>query len=236
LRLILLVSSPKNAQLEEFFRSQGATLSVGCGSSTFGAYGVRAIPSKFLIGVDGKVLATGRVTKEQIDAALAQVSRPPARDYSELFEGALREIERGRFGEAQKELKSLERNRHATDADKENLAALQAWIEEQATKGLADAEGLAESDPVAARDRLEKVQARFEGTPTEKEAKKLLKSLESKNKKLFKAADLMRRAAALEAAGQTREAIAAYTAAASAGKGLPIALEAEAKARALQSK
>lgn len=198
------------AAVEKFVQKHGITYPIVSSKEAMRTYGIKAVPTKFLLNVEGKVVGSSS-NAQTIEGLLKDVDLVPALEYSKKFDGVLKLVRAGDYAKAAPELAKLEKD---TGKDGENAKAVSAWIEKQGEKRLASADAARDGGEIfSARDDYAEVERRWPGKgEAVKGAKARLEALKKDKdaKKALGVEKVFQEAVACEKAKDTARAAACY--------------------------
>jgi hypothetical protein len=125
------------------------------------AYGIAGWPSKYLVGASGKVVWNDHfgITEAMVEEQLKNVLSYPQLEYSKKFDGALKLVKSGDYGNAAAELAKLETE---PGADGENAKTLEKWIDDEGQKRVAEGDAAKDAgDIFGSRDIYAEVEKRW---------------------------------------------------------------------------
>jgi hypothetical protein len=177
-----MADEPRNV-LENWIKSKSAKYPVVRAPRAFTNYKIRAVPSKYLVDVRGKIVDEGHPSSSTIEPYLASAAVPPPLEYSKKFDSVKRFILAGKWGDAWDQCSKLEKDK----TDGETAKKLKEWIDEFAKKEIAYAEKNEASDVMASLGIYLAVEKRWKGE-AQKAGKAKIEAIK-KDKDLKKALD-----------------------------------------------
>jgi peroxiredoxin len=140
------------------------------------AFGTNTVPSPWLIGADGRVIAKGVPSEAQIEEALASVRLPP--ELPKALQPLAAPLKKERFGEVRTKVTTLLAGTTLVEGDRKAAEELGAWIDWRAGNALEDAKAEGEKGRwYEATLSLEAAVTCFKGMPASTDAATQLKAI-----------------------------------------------------------
>jgi peroxiredoxin len=140
------------------------------------AFGTDTVPSPWLIGADGRVIAKGIPSEAQIEEALRSVRLAP--ELHKSLQALAAPLKKERFGEVRAKVAKLLEGTALSEADRRSAEDLGAWIDWRAQNTLEDAKADGEKGRwYEATLTLDAAVACFKGMPASTDAATRLKEI-----------------------------------------------------------